>query len=295
MSGDSFRCSSSGPGTTVLAVLELVLFLDAASDVQEAAAVEPSEVAGPETAVLGEHFGGFRRAAVVAAHDVRPVHDDLAASLAVRGRVDGDADAGDGPADAAELARAGRIHAHDRTGLGQAVALVNRDAERIDEFRDLGGERRGAADGEPQPAAELAAHLREDELVRERQARPFAEAEPRTPSALRRGGEAGREQAADERGPGFHLLADAGVDLVEDPRDGEQHGRPHLREVRHDLLDAFADRDGSAEADEAVQLAGVPNTRLTHKCAGAGGLPGFLLKWARRSLPRRRACASTIS
>jgi hypothetical protein len=42
MKGESLSCSSSGAGRDVFAVLELVLLLDAAGDVEEAVVVEVS-------------------------------------------------------------------------------------------------------------------------------------------------------------------------------------------------------------------------------------------------------------
>src|SRR5207247_1545367 len=132
-------------GRDVLAVLELVLLLDAARDVEEAVVVEVAEVAGAEAAVVGEDRFVLFVAVVIADHHVRTVDDDLAV-LRIAGRllVDHDLHAGDRLADRSDAMPAGAVRGRDRARLREAVALVDRDAEGVDELRDVARERRAA-------------------------------------------------------------------------------------------------------------------------------------------------------
>ena len=141
-------------GHDVLAVLELVLLLDAARDEHEAVGIDEAHVARAEAAVLREHGGVLLGALEVALHHVVAVHDQLAlearglravggAALA-GGGVDLDPHAGDGAAHAADLAGAGDVGGGDGARLGQAVALVDHDAERVDELGHVARQRRAA-------------------------------------------------------------------------------------------------------------------------------------------------------
>jgi phage terminase large subunit-like protein len=71
----------------------------------------------------------------------------------------------------------GRSWRGDGARLGEAVALVDRDAEAVDELGDVLRERRAARERVLQAAAEPRAHLGEDDLVREGEHEPLLEAE----------------------------------------------------------------------------------------------------------------------
>src|SRR4029077_10271338 len=83
--------------------------------------------------------------------------------------IDLDRHAGNRATDAAHLAMAGIVRGGDRAGLGEAIALVDRDAERVDERRPPGVERGAAADRVLEPPAEALADRGEDEAIGERQ------------------------------------------------------------------------------------------------------------------------------
>ena len=98
------------------------------------AVVEVAEVAG------GQPVAGRRRLAQIAEH-ARAAHLDFAvgrqAHRGVRQRTPHGADA----------ARAGRIHAHHRGALGQAIAFEDRQAERLGAHQQR-GRHPSAADGD---------------------------------------------------------------------------------------------------------------------------------------------------
>src|SRR5205807_2238989 len=99
---------------------------------------------------------------VVAVHERRRADEDLAGALAV-GLADLDLDAGDRLADRARLrSGGGAVRADDRARLGQAVALVEVDPEPVEGRRHLARERRAAADGVAELAAELAMDFGEE-------------------------------------------------------------------------------------------------------------------------------------
>ena len=86
-----------------------------------------------------------------------------------------------------------------RRALGQAVALEDPDPDRVEELRDLLGERRAARDRRAEPSAEALADLREDEPVGD--ARASAAASPRraSPAASPRADLAARRRATSRR------------------------------------------------------------------------------------------------
>src|SRR6476661_285497 len=149
----------------VLAAGGLEDVLLAVGDVEEAALVDAPDVAGVEPAVLGQHLGGRLGVVVVAAHDAGALDEDLTVLV-------GDADlrAGQRPAHRAVLVRAvlGGVHRRARGRLGQAVALLDEQADRPEPARDVRVERRGSADHEADPPAESLLHLVQHELRRER-------------------------------------------------------------------------------------------------------------------------------
>src|SRR6185295_5471561 len=81
--------------------------------------------------------------------------------------------------DAPEPAVAGPVHGHDRRRLGEPRALVDLDAEPVDELADLVRQRGASADRVLETAAELAADRGEQEARRPAgdalaQSEPFA-------------------------------------------------------------------------------------------------------------------------
>src|SRR5690349_2458748 len=88
----------------VLSVLELVELLHAPRDVQVAVRVEAAEIPRAEAAVGSEALFRHLVELVIAAHDARPVHDDLPLFAERAGGlfVDDDADTRDGLSDRAE-------------------------------------------------------------------------------------------------------------------------------------------------------------------------------------------------
>src|SRR5690606_10266853 len=134
---------------------------------------------------------------VIALHDVRAVDDDFAVDLFARHRrVDDDADAGDRLADASDLAIAGEVRGRDGARLGEAVALVDHDAEAVDELADLLRKGSGARERVLQATAEAGANLGEDELVGEAERHRLEQAEGLPIALLRGRAQAGIEERA---------------------------------------------------------------------------------------------------
>src|SRR5690606_8520771 len=73
--------------------------------------------------------------------------------------------AGDGLPDRAHFPGARVVRGGDGRGLGEPVALVDEDAERVDELRHLERERGAAAERELQAPAEALPHLLEDRAL----------------------------------------------------------------------------------------------------------------------------------
>ena len=117
--------------------------------------------------------------------------------------------------------------------------------------------------------AEARAHLREDELVGERERRGARRARRRSPL---RCFAARCERALDERSartPGFvgDLLLHRRVELVEDARHAEEERRLHLGEVVEDLVDALAD----APCDAPIEKQHVELARLAERVRPRAG------------------------
>ena len=140
-----------------------------------------------EAAVLHQDRGVLVGPIVVALHHVRPVDDDLAVltGSSVTERSIWIDTPGIALTDAAHLAMAGIVRGGDGARLGEAVALVDRDAERVDERRHLRAERGAAADRVLEAPAEALADRGEDEAIGERQQRRRREVPSDSPFALR--------------------------------------------------------------------------------------------------------------
>src|SRR5262249_49787031 len=145
-------------------VLELVLLLDAARDVEEPLGGYVSHVPGAEAVILHQHRRVLLGTVVISLHHVGTANDDLAMQ-----RVTGDRAVElhrvtrARLADGAHLARAGVVGRRDGARLGEAVALVPGDPERVDEVRHLRTQRRAAADRILEPPAEALSDGGEDE------------------------------------------------------------------------------------------------------------------------------------
>src|SRR5438552_17721283 len=106
-----------------------------------------------------------------------------------------------------------------------AVALLQLNAQRINETRDVGIQRGAAAHGVLEAATEAGPDGREDEPVRKRQQEPIGEAERLAAALARRGGDATAKEPLDECGTLGDLLVHALVDAIEDARPGEADRR----------------------------------------------------------------------
>src|SRR6201999_794565 len=117
---------------------------------------------GVEPAVGVDRLGGGLLVAPVARE-----HD---AALGEQFTVFGDvhARAADRTADCADLDRVGSVDGDAGSGLGEAVTLVDRDADAAEEVAQAGAQRRTAGDGGHTTAAERRAQLAVDELVEHR-------------------------------------------------------------------------------------------------------------------------------
>ena len=197
-------------------------------------------------------------------------------------------------ADGAEAVASDPVDRRRRRALRQPVALEDREAEGVEELRDLAPQRRSAGDGDPDPSAEPVGHLRVDELVgdaplqleraRDRPSvlpqRAYAPSDAQRPvddPPLRAGllGELGQHRRV-------HLLVDAGH--------ARQDRRPHLKQrvggaqrVRKER-----DRESDVRAREVHQAPEVVGERQVeeHQVPGHGqaGRAG------RRPRPSRSSC-----
>ena len=99
----------------------------AIDDLEEAVLGEAADVAGLEPAVVGEGLLRGRLVLVVAGEDVRAAREDLA----VLGELE--LDRRQRLADRVEAERVGPVERQRRRRLGQAVALDDEDAARVEE------------------------------------------------------------------------------------------------------------------------------------------------------------------
>src|SRR5438552_7017330 len=133
-----------------------------------------------------------------------------------------------------------------------AVALLQLNAQRIDETRDVGIQRVAAAHVVLEAATEAGPDGREDEPVRKRQYEAIGEAERLAAALARRGGDTTAKERLDECGTLGDLLVHAVVDAIEDARHGEENRRLHDREIRDQVRDVVVDGDGASHAEQAV-------------------------------------------
>ena len=231
----------------------------AVGDPQVAALVDLAHVTRRQPAVGVEDLVGLVGQAVVAAHDAGPAHQDLAV-----GR-DPHLGAGDRRPDPPEDRVLEPHDAGSGAGLGQPVALEDHHPGSVEPVRDVRGQGRAAGDQEPDPSAQPVADLRQDQAVGQdvlgtgqRSWLASLEAGLRDPAP---DPERPVEQGALDPAVLLDGLHDLAVHLLEDPRRTCHERRPHLRQVRHDLVHPPV--DGGGEAD--LQL-----DRLEHLAEGVG-------------------------
>ena len=143
----------------VLAAGGLEEVLLAVGDLEEAALVELADVTGVQPAVGVHGLGGLLGLVVVALHDAGAAQQHLA----VLG--DPRLGAGQRPADRADRVAGRAVDERRGAGLGEAVALEDGQADRVEPVRDVLVERGGPGDEEADPAAEALAHLVQHQLV----------------------------------------------------------------------------------------------------------------------------------
>src|SRR5206468_13014496 len=113
----------------------------------EAVLVDLGDVAGAEPPVFVEHLPGPFVILEVTREDGRAADEQLAVI------VEAELGAGQRRTDRAEPVAAEPVDRRRRRALGEAVALEDRDAERVEELRDVLREWRAAGDGETKPSA----------------------------------------------------------------------------------------------------------------------------------------------
>ena len=141
-------------GVDVLAVCEDDDVLLAARDDELSALVHRAVVAGGEPAVLGQDLRGRLGLLVIAEHDDVALHADLADALG-RDVVKAELDAGQDAADGVPVVEIVAVRGDEGRAFGDAVAVDEVDADRVEEFADLGTDGRAAAHDLAQVAAEV--------------------------------------------------------------------------------------------------------------------------------------------
>ena len=287
--GWPLRNPSIGAGGDVLAVRVDEDLLLAVRDHQEAVLVDPADVARVEPAVRVDRLGGLLRLVEVALHDVRSARQDLPV------RRDAALDAGHDLPHRAEPPRGRAGEGDDRARLREAVALVDLDADRPEELRELFREGRAAGDREPEPRAERRAHLAvheplEDEVLeREREARRLllrAQLRDLLPDLDR------LLEELPLAGRGLReVLLHAPVDLLVDAGDRAEEVRVHLGEVVAQLVDRLRVRDRGRPV-----VVGVLDACARRRARGAGtrGRPrrSRRARWSRPRRRSRRSCSA---
>ena len=150
------------------------------------------------------------------------------------------------------LTFSGGLTVADAAGLRHPPELADRDPDRVEELEHLDRRRRGAdVDGDGLVEPERAAQVRRTSpRRRRRRPRRSPRAPPRpparaAPSGSRPRGPAGPGSRCSLGQVGDHRL-EAGLELLPDPRHGEEPGRAHLRQEVDDLARVGADRDRRA-------------------------------------------------
>ena len=241
----------------------------ASRDRQEALVVERPEISRLEPVAV-ERGGRCLGVLPVLLEDV----DAADLHLAVIGEAH--TDAGEDGTHRADLGLLGEIDRRGRCGLGEPVALEDRDTEAVEEVAEPRAERGRAGDGVRHAAAHGGAQLAVDELVEQGELDLRAEghllALLEEGRVLDRGVRGGAEDLALAAGLG--LLLRRVVDLLEDARHGQQERRLEGAERRKELLrvglvpglDTRVDIEDRNEAREHMRR------RDEQQGGGAGGV-----------------------
>ena len=209
-----------------------------ARDAQEALLVQGAQIAGAEPAVLGEGLLVRLGAIAVAAEQRGAACEDLAVV------VDPDLVAAQRAAHGADAELPRAADSHGGGGLGEAVALEDRDAHPPEEVRQVGGEGAATGDRVLQGPAHGGADPTVDQRRVERALGPQRHAHPAVLERLRPPDRHVRTALEDRPLPtGLRLEQRRVVDLLEHARHGEQEGRT---EALHRLGEAREVRDVAA-------------------------------------------------
>ena len=247
----------------LLAVGEHQDVLDAPGD-EEVTVLHAHLVAGLEPTLAVEDLRRRLRLVPVARHDAGRAHDQLV-ELA-----DAVLKSGQRPADAFGDVVFERADADDGAGLGESVALHERDAERDEDPCDVRGQGCAAADRNPQPPAEACADLRSDQVIEQRghqqtrvPARPTLAVLEAIPADAHRM----FEQLALECGFAVEPFTQSGMNALEDPRDRDHDGRLDLQQILGQLRDRPGKGDAAAGHDRQ-DIAGGPLERMRERQKG---------------------------
>mmetsp|Transcript_33923 Transcript_33923/g.56018 ORF Transcript_33923/g.56018 Transcript_33923/m.56018 type:complete len:499 (+) Transcript_33923:318-1814(+) len=251
----------------VLAVLQLVLLLQPARDLQAAVLGEGAQVARaevpPAVRVVEDHLRRGLRVPLVAHHHVVPRDAHLA--LQARGHLpaveqDLHLHAGQRHAHRAQPARPGvrRVDRHQRRGLREPVALADGHADVVEETQHVQARGRAAHPADLDAPAHLLAHLREHQLVQhlvlQTEQRPGLLAlRQQQPPLVGHG-----QCPVDQQLLGARLLGKVGlhavVHLLEERGHAEEQRRPHLAQVAQQGVDAARQRHARAVGHHRVQF-----------------------------------------
>ncbi|GFH75430.1 hypothetical protein Sgou_01000 [Streptomyces gougerotii] len=224
----------------------------AAGDREVAVLVEGADVPGVEPAV-GQRLTGRRLVVPVPVEEVLAVEQDLA--------VVGDADhrTGQRLTDRADLLAVPRVEGGGRAGLGQAVPLQHREADAAVEVAEPLAERGAAGDRVLAAAAEdrveLAVDQLGEDLVLQLQAEGGTLRGVQRPAVGDRGLRGLVEDLA--LAVGLRLGARRVVNLLEDARDAQDHGRAERGQLVGEVLDVRhqAQTDGRHQRGDLHQPA----------------------------------------
>ena len=209
-------------------------------DDQESLAVDVPDVPGPEP-VAFENLGGLGGHLVVSLHHVGPAGEDFA----VRG--DPDFDARNGFPHRPELHILEGIEGDDRRSLGQAVPFKDQEADGVEEFGDVLGERSSARKEQADPSSGQVDDLFENELVgqipfRLQKGRDGPTAELFRP-VLFSDLQGPEKDFFLQRGVGQDIVHDAGVDFFEDAGRADHQVGPDFEKVLAQGVHAFSEGD----------------------------------------------------
>ena len=236
-------------------------------DRERAVVAHDGHVAGVQPSGRVEHDLGGLQVLEVPREDVRAAHQHLAGITRLHvvavGVDDAHLDAGQRHADRGGVVRLGRVgERHRRRGLGQPVALPQRDAEAgLEAVGDVRGERRRARDGQADRAQLVAGGRR---TVGEGGERRRDRREDRDALGLGEGEHLGRVEALDEHGEPAHeeLHAQHRVQAEDVERRQQQ---------QHDVVRRRGGPDPQLHLLDVGEQAAVGEHGRLREAGGAGG------------------------